>query len=124
MRSFILTTAMLASAGALTLFASSVAQSSTAPTFSQPATEAFLSQLDSDQLHIVRQAVRGCTSPSLPGGKSLQPERNPCVISSTDKGVADSGNPDLETFHQALPANERYDEHRSTGVWRVWLAKP
>jgi hypothetical protein len=123
MRSFILASAMLASTGAVTLFTSTVAQSSPAPTFSQPATEAYMNQLDTDQLRIVRRAVQGCPSTGLGGGRSIRPERNPCVISSTDRAVADSGNPDLETFHQALPASDRYDEHRSTNAWRVWLTK-
>jgi hypothetical protein len=30
--------------------------------------------------------------------------------------VADSGDPDLQAFHRALPDSERYDEHRSSTV--------
>jgi hypothetical protein len=91
------------------------------PTFAGPVTEDFLRQLDNDQLRLLRRAIRGCPSASAGVGKAIRPERDPCVIASTDKAVADTGNPDLQAFHSALPETERYDENRSSTVWRVWL---
>ena len=115
---------MLATAAALVLTGPAVAQPPLAPpTFSAPPTEQFLRELDSQQLRIVRRAVRGCPSNNL-GVKSIKSERDPCVISSSDKAVADSGDPDLQAFHRTLPDSERYDEQRSSTVWLRWAVKP
>jgi len=114
----------LAAAAAIAIATPAIAQQPLAPpTFSAPPTEEFLRQLDNDQLRIVRRAGRGCPSNNL-AGKSIKSERDPCVISSTDKAVADSGNPDLQAFHRALPDSERYDENRPTTVWLGWAVKP
>ena len=92
-------------------------KSPTVPAFTAPVTEDFLRQLDNDQLRIVRQAARGCTGI----GKAMRAERNPCVTSSVDKAVDDSKNADLQAFHRALPLADRYDETRSSLVWRSWV---
>jgi hypothetical protein len=115
---------MLAATATLMLATPAIAQQPLAPpTFSAPPTEEFLRQLDSDQLRIVRRAVRGCPSNNL-AAKSIKSERDPCVIASADKAVADSGNPDLQAFHRALPDSERYDENRASTVWLGWAVKP
>lgn len=113
-------TFMLATAAALALVTTAMAQTPPAPTFSRAADEKFLSDLDSQQLRIVRQASRSCPQISV-GPGAVRKERDPCVISSTDKAVADSGNPDLQAFHNALRDSDRYDEHRPTTVWQAWL---
>jgi hypothetical protein len=92
-----------------------------APHFDRDATEAYLRQLDNDQLRLLRRAIQGCPSASAGLGRAVRTERDPCVISGTDKAVADSGNPDLEAFHSALPETDRYDENRSSTVWRTWI---
>lgn len=116
---------MLATAAALLLAIPAVAEQPLGPpTFSAPPTEQFLRDLDSQQLRIVRNASRGCPSTALGAGKTIRPERNPCVISSTDRAVADSGNPDLQAFHRALRDSERYDEQRPSTVWLGWAVKP
>jgi hypothetical protein len=112
---------MLATAAAVVLATTAIAQTAPAPTFSRAPDEKFLSDLDSQQLRIVRQASRGCPSMAIGAGKSTRKERDPCVTSSTDKAVADSGNPDLQAFHEALRPSDRYDEHRPTTVWQAWL---
>ncbi|MBL8781676.1 MAG: hypothetical protein JNL06_12135 [Alphaproteobacteria bacterium] len=116
---------MLATAAALLLAIPAFAEQPLgSPTFSAPPTEQFLRDLDNQQLRIVRNASRGCPSPTLGAGKTIKPERNPCVIASTDKAVADSNNPDLQAFHEALPASARYDEQRPSTVWLGWAVKP
>ena len=90
--------------------------------FSHPATEKFMRQLDSDQLRIVRRAVQSCPTIST-GSNVIRPERNPCVILSTDKAVSDSGDRDLQTFHKALLPTDRYDENRTAAAWMIWLMK-
>jgi len=89
------------------------------PAFSQnPVTEDFLRDLDFEQLAILRRAIRGC-----PKIGRIRSERDPCVTSSTDRAIADSENPDLIAFHKALHNTDRYDETRSSIVWRSWLTK-
>lgn len=92
------------------------------PSFSQPPTEDYLRQLDNDQLRIVRRAIQGCPS-STTGRAVIVPERNPCVTSSTDKAVADSGNEDLQSFHEGLRPSDRYDENRTAAAWMNWRVK-
>lgn len=89
------------------------------PTFSQTPNEAFLRQLDTEQLHLLRDVIRGCQ-----GAAPLRDDASPCVMMRTDEAVAKSGNPDLEVFHKALPMSERYDVTRSATVWQAWLLKP
>ena len=84
-----------------------------------PATEARLRELDNAQLRLLRRAVRSCVPPS--SVHPINPERDPCVIASADNAVESSGDSDLKTFHRSLPMNARYDENRSTIVWRAWL---
>lgn len=116
---------MLATAAAIALAAPAVAQQPLAPpTFSAPPTEQFLRDLDTEQLRIVRRAARGCPTTTTTPAKSIRAERDPCVIASTDKAVADSGDPDLQAFHRALPDSERYDEQRPATVWLGWAVKP
>jgi hypothetical protein len=86
-----------------------------------PVTEDFLRQLDNDQLRLLRRAIQGCPSASVGLSKAVRTERDPCVIASTDRAVADSDNPDLQAFHSSLPDSDRYDENRSSTVWRAWL---
>ena len=95
------------------------AAADTAPSFSQPPTEEYLRQLDNDQLRIVRRAIQGCPS-STTGRAVIRPERNPCVMSSTDRAVAESGNEDLIAFHQGLKPSDRYDENRTGAAWMNW----
>jgi len=92
------------------------------PTFSAPPTEQFLRDLDNEQLRMVRNASRGCPTNNF-GANSIKRERDPCVISSTDRAVAASNNPDLQAFHQALPPSARYDEQRPSTVWLGWAVK-
>ena len=93
-----------------------LAQAQNGPTFSKmPPTEAFLRQLDNEQLAILRTAAKGCANPG-----ALTGQASACVIMRTDEGVMKSGNPDLETFHKALPLNMRYDESRDDTLWRAW----
>ena len=95
------------------------AQVGALPAFTQtPVTEDYLRQLNNDQLRILRRALRGC-----PRIARMRAERDPCVTSTTDRAIAESGNQDLLTFHNALPTTDRYDETRSTVVWRAWLQK-
>lgn len=87
------------------------------PSFTQtPVTEEFLRQLDNEQLRLLRLALRGCAKPG-----ALRADGDPCVTLRTDEAVTQSGNPDLEAFHKALPASDRYDETRSSTIWRAWL---
>jgi hypothetical protein len=88
------------------------------PAFSQAPTEAFLRQLDTQQLEILRVALRSC---GLVGARRV--DRNPCVIMRTDEGITQAGNPDLAAFHRRLVPKDRYDETRSSVVWLNW-AKP
>jgi hypothetical protein len=115
---------LMATAATLMIATPAIAQQPLAPpTFSAPPTEQFLRELDNEQLRIVRRAARGCPSNNL-GAKSVKTERDPCVITSADRAVAESGNPDLQAFHRALPDSERYDEHRPSTIWLGWAVKP
>ena len=82
-------------------------------------TEDYLRQLDNAQLKLLRRAIQGCPS-STTGRAVIRPERNPCVTSSTDKAVADSGDEDLLSFHEALRVTDRYDENRTSAAWIIW----
>ena len=97
------------------------AAAETSPSFSQPPTEEYLRQLDSMQLRFVRRAVQGC--PSIGGRTVIRPERNPCVTSATDKAVADTGDEDLQAFHDGLRPSDRYDETRTSAAWMIWRVK-
>jgi len=111
---------ILASAAALSLAFAAAAE--TSPSFSQRPTEDYLRQLDNEQLRIVRRAVQGC--PSVNTGRAvMKSERDPCVRSATDKAVADSGNEDLQAFHDGLrdSDSDRYDENRTSAAWMNWL---
>ena len=99
---------------------------SAAPAFAQPTgrdplphNEAALQQLNLEQLRVVRRASRMCALEPLP--VPIKAERNPCVIASTDKAIADSDDSALQAFHAALPANDRYDEYRADTAWRDLL---
>ena len=81
--------------------------------------ESSLQRLNAEQLRIVRRASRLCAQQQLP--VAIKAERNPCVIASTDKAIADSDDPALEAFHAALPNSDRYDEYRSDTAWRAFL---
>ncbi len=111
-------TLVLAAIAAVTIVGPVLAESS--PQFSRRATEQYLRQLDTDQLRIVRRSVRSCTSITP---VKLRPERNPCVISSTDKAVANADEPDLKVFHEALRQSDRYDENRTSAAWMIWLVR-
>lgn len=84
-----------------------------------PQDEGSLRALDAEQLRILRRAIQMCPSLGMPN--TINPERNPCVIQSTDKAVADAGDPKLAEFHSRLPASYRYDENRPGTVWRTLL---
>ena len=95
------------------------------PAFAQPSgrdplphNEGALQELNSEQLRMVRRASRLCAQ-QLP--VPIKAERNPCVISSTDNAIRDSGDSALQAFHWALPDNERYDEYRADTTWRAFL---
>jgi hypothetical protein len=85
------------------------------PNFSKPPTEDFLRQLDTEQLEILRTALRSC---GRVGARRV--DRDPCVILRTDEGVNQAGNADLQAFHNRLVPRDRYDETRSSVVWRNW----
>ncbi|NOT39966.1 MAG: hypothetical protein HOP13_05690 [Alphaproteobacteria bacterium] len=89
------------------------------PAFDQDMNEQSLRELDNDQLRLLRRAIRGCAGST--GSVAIRAKRSPCVIASTDSAVEDSGNDDLASFHFALPESQRYDENRSSTVWRAWL---
>ncbi|MFM9862590.1 MAG: hypothetical protein ACKVRO_03185 [Micropepsaceae bacterium] len=89
------------------------------PMFDQDMNEQSLRELDNDQLRLLRRAIRGCAGSAA--GVAIRAKRNPCVTASTDRAVEDSGSDDLASFHFALPENQRYDENRSSTVWRTWL---
>jgi len=97
-----------------------------APAFAQPYhrdplphNERALQQLNTEQIRILRRASRICSQPGL--SMPIKAERNPCVISNTDKAIEDSDDPALIAFHFALPDNERYDEYRNDTTWRAFL---
>jgi hypothetical protein len=85
------------------------------PNFSKPPTEDFLRQLDTEQLEILRTAMRSC---GQVGARRV--DRNPCVIGRTDEAINQTGNADLQAFHNRLVPRDRYDETRSSVVWRNW----
>lgn len=116
MRTFI-----LASAAVLTLSGAVLADNYPPPSLSKGASEDYLRELDNEQLRLLRLATRSCPNISANVGKAVSRERDPCVMASTDKAVHDSGNPDLEAFHSALPQSERYDENRTSTAWRIWV---
>lgn len=89
------------------------------PAFDRNMTEQSLRELDNDQLRLLRRAIRGCAASA--GGVAIRAKRSPCVIASTDSAVEGSRNDDLASFHFALPESQRYDENRSSTVWRAWL---
>jgi len=114
---------VLATVTAIAMAVPAVAeQPAGSPTFSAAPTEQFLRDLDNQQLRMVRNASRGCPTNNF-GANSIKRERYPCVISSTDRAVAASNNPDLQAFHQALPPSARYDEQRPSTVWLGWAVK-
>ena len=92
------------------------------PSLSKAATEQYLRDLDNEQLRMLRHATRSCPNIGTNIGKAMNRERDPCVIASLDKAIADSGDPDLQAFHTALPQSERYDENRTSTAWRTWVA--
>jgi hypothetical protein len=84
-----------------------------------PRNEQSLQRLNAEQLRIVRRASRMCDQRPL--SMPIRAERNPCVITSTDRAIADSDDPALQEFHAALPATDRYDEFRTDTAWRAML---
>lgn len=110
-------TFLLATVAVLAVALPAIAE--TGPRFSQPPTEEYLRQLDNDQLRLLRRSIQGC--PSVTTGRAvIKPERDPCVTSTTDKAVFDSGNADLLAFHEGLRRSDRYDEHRTSAAWMNW----
>lgn len=114
-------TLILASTAVLTLSGAAIANNFPPPNLSKPAEEAYLRELDNEQLRLLRLASRSCPNVSTQIGKAISRERDPCVIAATDKAVLDTGDPDLEAFHAALPQSERYDENRTSTAWRIWV---
>jgi hypothetical protein len=110
---------LLASLSLGVVAATAVADQVPRPAFDRPMTEQSLRELDNDQLRLLRRAIRGCAGST--GGVAIRAKRSPCVIASTDRAVEDSRSEDLESFHYALPESQRYDESRSSTVWRAWL---
>ena len=84
-----------------------------------PHNERALQRLNNEQLRIVRRSIQICAQPGL--SFPIRAERNPCVISNTDKAISDSDDPALQAFHDALPEKDRYDENRDDTVWRAFL---
>src|SRR4029079_9913170 len=93
-------TVALGAAALLLCTTSTFAQSGRGPL---PGDEESLRELNAEQLRIVQRSSRLCaqTAPMPP----IKAERNPCVIASTDKAIADSDDPALQAFHSALPDN-------------------
>jgi len=83
--------------------------------------EEALRDLDNAQLRLLRRAIRGCRAPGV--GRFIAPERDPCVMMSTDRAIAQEGDEALNDFHWSLLDSDRYDENRSTNAWRRWLAR-
>jgi hypothetical protein len=94
------------------------------PKLSKPLTEEYLRTLNDAQLRLLRRTIQGCKAMRTPATKQIRDERDPCVISGTDRAVADEMDPDLEAFHKALPDTDRYDENRSATVWMAWVEGP
>lgn len=86
-----------------------------------PQEEAALRDLNVRQLQIVRRALRGCGA-SYSSGASVSGFRDPCVTRWSDQTIDAADDPALHAFHWSLPARERYDEYRSSSVWRRWAA--
>lgn len=111
---------LLAFAAIVSLMGVAFADDPAPPTFSaNPVTEEFLRNLDSEQLRMLRLAIKGCPS----AGKAMRSERDPCVRTSTDRAVAASGNADLVAFHNGMRETDRYDENRTWAAWHGFLPK-
>lgn len=106
--------------GALLASATAQAQNLLPPPALDQLSEEELRDVDNAQLRILRKALHGCRAPGM--SHFISPKKDPCVIMSTDREIAQSGDDVLEAFHWALPQGERYDENRSTTTWRLWLA--
>ena len=88
-----------------------------------PRDEASLRDLDNQQLRIVRRAGAQCWHSGEGGFRSNRsPQARVCIIGLADRAIADSGNAELQAYHQALPMNARYDEYRGAYYWQMFLA--
>lgn len=77
-----------------------------------------LRDLNSAHLRIVRRSANLCAGPSTASAGRINSLKDfTCVMSLTDKAVAESGNPQLQAYHAALPQPARYDQDRSATYW-------
>ena len=88
-----------------------------------PRDEASLRDLDNQQLRIVRRAGAMCFHSGEFGFRANRSvQARACIISLTEHAIADSDNPALRSYHQALPFNARYDEYRPGYYWQRLIA--
>ena len=88
-----------------------------------PRDEASLRDLDNQQLRIVRRAGAMCFHSGEGGFRAnTSVTGRACIMSLADHAVADSQNPALQGFHQALPLYARYDENRPGYYWQRLVA--
>lgn len=87
-----------------------------------PRDAASLRELDSRQLRIVRRAGAMCWHSGEGGFGSRSVRARACVIGSTEGAMANSHDPALQGFHQALPFNARYNEYRPAYYWQRMVA--
>jgi hypothetical protein len=88
-----------------------------------PRDEASLRDLDNQQLRIVRRAGAMCFHSGEGGFLANTSVRGrACIMSLADHAVADSQNPALQAYHQALPLQARYDENRPGYYWQRLIA--
>ncbi len=77
-----------------------------------------LRALNAEHLRIVRRAANLCAGPSTSSAGRINSLADfACVMSLTDKAVAESGNSQLQAYHAALPQPARYDQDRSATYW-------
>lgn len=84
-----------------------------------PADEEALRAIDGKHRRLIRLAQRQC---SIGIGVVEAGERNPCVISTVERGVANADDEMLAAFHAALPLSVRFDADRRPDAWRYGLA--
>ena len=82
-----------------------------------PRDETALRALETKHRRLLRLAERQCAD--VAGGGSA--ERNPCIISTVERGVSNADDAQLAAFHAALPFQVRYDPNRRPDAWRYPL---
>jgi hypothetical protein len=86
-----------------------------------PRDEVSLRALDDAQIRIVRRATVMCwhSSPGIRVGAAIRG----CIIGTTESAIANTHDPVLIAFHQALPFFPRYDENRPAYYWQRMAMK-